>query len=381
MELFKQTLTIKDNRINDIPSDDKIDDRLVELFDNQLLPKISKEFANLTIEVICQRYKPILDEFYELSSSYRASKPKYNNYMEKFISEICSLYKIERTTMLVYPHRYTTTDWGRIYWLFLHYSSILVTYAFENGKIVDYLNFALLVYNIDAILPCGMCIAHYQAIKETQPVRNVIKQISFGSAILGLLAFHNIITDNVNKSQEYKNRPHRHMFSNGNFAQFYECIESDNEQMQKSATYKLSYIDWQPKTHNLLSVVYMSFCPQSYARASNNIKRQIYHKNPHFANINLNIDKQGVVMYSVQDQFLHYMSGKQIKWCIARGLLLQFSSVATIPAHAQLLFDTIKNFYENNTEFMQALIQLNASVENSSHLENVKKIILEIKKL
>lgn len=368
-QLVDTLVTATSETVENIPGDNDISDDIIGIFD-RLWQSVANEFEQLTIQTICDRYKIILDEFYELSSAYRSSKPIYNKSLTKFVREICKIFSISQSPMLVYPYRYTTHEWGNVYWAFLHYSSILVAYAFEMGLITDFLDFPTLVYNVDAMLPCNLCIHHYQQIKETEMVRHQIKSISFGASINGVMAFHNVITENVDKTPEYINRPKRPMFTVSKFAQVYNCMEGDNETIQKSYSYKQTYLDWQPKTHNILAILLMTHCPQSYSRTSNLLKRALYHKNRKFAKINLKIDNFAIVTYTPKEHFLYNLSPKQIMYCLSRSILLHISNLPLGGEHMKMYNESIVEFYENYSDIVRDLLR----VYENDKMINVKNV-------
>lgn len=344
-----------------IPKDSEIDDEKLAPFD-ELMPTLANEFKNLNIQTICELYKPILDEFYELSYNYRHDKPKYNSCLEQFIAEICSIYNIKRTVIIVHANKYTTHDWGRVYWLFLHYSSILLNYAYEMGKITHFLNFPLIVYNIDTILPCPKCIMHYRAIKNDFSVKNAIKQMSFGSNMNGLIQFHNIVTNNVDKTPEYANRPKRQMFTQAHFASQYQCIERRNELLQKSMLYEPIHLDWQPTTHTLLTILMMTYCSQTYSRMSNNLKKTLYSEHSAFETINLNIKYTKYLIFTPEENLLNTLTAKQMKYCLMRAILLQFQDTIIQSDDIKYLIvfhEAISKIYTMYPEIVRKLAQLN----------------------
>lgn len=355
-----------------IPKDCDIDESKLAPFD-EILPNLALEFKNLNISTICQLFKPILDEFYELSYAYRYDKPTYNNCLEQFIAELCSIYNIERTVMIVYANKYTTNDWGRVYWLFLHYASILLNYAYEMGKITHFLNFPLIVYNIDTILPCPKCILHYKSIKNDFAVKNTIKQMAFGSNINGLIRFHNIITENVDKTPEYMHKPKRLMFSQAHFAAQYRCIERHNELLQKSLLYEPIHIDWQPTTHTLLTIILMTYCPQSYSRTSNNLKKNLYSNHNAFETNNLNIKYTSYLIFSSEEHMLNSLTPKQIKYCLMRAILLQFQDT-TLKSddikNLTVFHEAISKLYTMHPEFVRKLVKLNLLDDGDEKIKN-----------
>lgn len=344
-----------------VPNDLDINDDSLKPFDD-LLVKINKEFINLNISVIIERFEPILSEFYELSASYRHNVPKYNKILTDFIDELCYIYNIRKTVMLVHHNKYTTSAWGNVYWMFMHLSSILVSYAYETGRINDFINFPTIIYNIDLILPCSKCQAHFATIKSEFAIKNAIKSIAFGSAINGLVVFHNLVTSNVDKTVEYVNRPNRPTFFISDFALEYQCIELQNETVQKSPSYLRPVVDWQPTTHALLTTLLATYCPQPYSRASNLIKRAVYSNDPAFKSTNLNIRNTDILAFDQQDLFFNRMTSKQIKYCLMKALLLQLQDTPITDQEIKNnrpFNNAIILMYRKHTDFIRQLVELN----------------------
>lgn len=117
---------------------------------------------------------------------------------------IRSVYKVpERKMVRIDFSKLHLNVWGNIYWEFLHYSSILIQEAFYKRQITTLLNFPALVYNIDNILPCPVCLGHYRSIKFARKTDNVLQTLCFGFLVNGVFGFHNLINDNIEKTETF----------------------------------------------------------------------------------------------------------------------------------------------------------------------------------
>lgn len=348
---------------------------------NCLMHKIADEFKNLNIDTIIDDYKPILSEFYELSGKYRKYVPEYNKVFENFVNQLCKVYNFERNIILVNAHKYTTSEWGNLYWKFMHLSSILLSYAYETNKIDNLLNFSTIIYNIDLILPCPKCSGHYQLIKESENIRETIKLMSFGSIMAGVQAFHNQITENVDKTAEYINVPNRPIFYLPSFAQVYKCIDLQNESLQKSTTYIKSNIDWQPKIHNLITIILSNYLQQSYSRVSSLLKRKVYttSTNNVFNGIKFNKQYEPTMIFNNSDIAFMNMSRNQILYCLMRALLLQFQNSNVTTEHLKdnfVLNHAILRFHKDYPTTIQKLLDSEAILHEP--IENRDKLIKQM---
>lgn len=364
-----------------LPKDEDIDDSVFKDAFDKILQSVSNEMVELDIKYIINRYKPVLSEFYELSSMFRAGAKKYNVLFEKFINTLCNIYQIEREPMIVYPNKYSPKDWGNIYWEFLHLSSILLSFAFENGLIKTLLDFPTLVYNIDVILPCAKCAYHYSTIKNSDDVKQIIKSMSFGSIMISLQIFHNVITANVDKTPDYINVPNRDRFLISDFALKYKCIDVQSENTRKSTDYIRSCIDWQPTTHVLLSIILSTYCSQpSYDRVSNLLKYKLYAKNKHFSNIDLNVRNADVRPIDTSDIIYVSMTEKQIQYCLMRALILQFQDTnlkqEAIEQNKRLNFAIISMYKKYNDE-IKNIVSNNLSNPDQAELRDSLLMKLE----
>lgn len=351
-----------------LPTDVNINETSFKRPFEDLANKISNEFKNLNISTLVQEYELILSEFLELSRPFRMSNPKYNAIFEHLIDTLKMIYNININVMYVNMYKYTTSEWGNLYWKFLHLTSILLSHAFEWRHITSFLNFATIVYNIDLILPCSMCANHYRQIKYEDSIKGVIKTIAFGSVMTGLQTFHNIITSNVDKTAEYRHRPKREPFYVANFAERYHCINVVDESLQKSSSYIKSNIDWQPTTHTLITIILSTYLSQSYTRVSSLLKRIAYKNESIFEDVDFGEQYPPTMMYQQQDFYFANLTKLQILYCLKNALLLQFQDTNVTPediTNNSIFNQAILKFYNENAPIVQKLLEINNVSDNS----------------
>lgn len=325
------------------------------------LVKISiDELKTMNIENIVEKFKPILDEFIALTETIRPVYPKYNEIFKNFIHKISSLYNIRVNVMLVRVYNYSTDKWGPVYWNFFHLSSILLEYAFYENKINHIFDFTTLIYNIDCILPCSICATHYQAIKSRPDVISAMKDISFGYIMSGLQRFHNIVTENISKTLEYRNFPKRPDFSLIDFAGTYNCIEISQSSVLKSKDYQRNKVDWQPKIHRMLTTLLALSSKESYIKSSERIKLILYG------------DKK-----SEKNNEISTLNKKQIFDLMINTILLKVDpKVAT--GNGKIYNDVIYAFYSMYPDIVKKLVNNlseklnydNSNVESSNDYNN-----------
>ncbi|KAE9522034.1 hypothetical protein AGLY_017554 [Aphis glycines] len=105
--------------------------------------------------------------------------------------------------------------WGNAYWDVLHCASVLIQEAYYRKRVNTLLNFPALVYNIDNILPCPVCLGHYLQIKNGRENASVLQAMSFGLLVYGMFSFHSLINKNIRKPGE---------FTDLDFAIKYKCF-------------------------------------------------------------------------------------------------------------------------------------------------------------
>lgn len=352
--------TVFDN----LPPDDKIDDKLFIKPFNDLFEALEKEFSEININVILEQFIKITPVFYSMSRPYRESYPKYNAIFTKFLDTLCSAYNIN-IDKLVYVQIGSIDEWGPVYWTFLHLASILINYAFEKQKIKYFLHFATLIYHIDLILPCNICAAHYKAIKYPKPhvkydIQGLMIKIAYGLPMYGLQIFHNIISRNI--SEGNINRPEIKMFDISNFAMTYKCILSYDETTKLSTKYIKSVIDWQPHTHYLLCIILSKYMMIPYSYISDMLKEKLYSK--YIVLTKFPLKHKNKFIFDNQRQFNEKITGffslsiNQIKYLIVQALNLQFQHTPytrEIIDNDEQFKNAIDDFYRMYPKFINDL--------------------------
>lgn len=239
---------------------------------------IKNEFMECNIDKIVKRYTNAMNEFLSFSARLREASPKYNELLLNSINKINDVYNVQISEMLVRENMYDIPMWGNVYWQFLHLFSILVSDAFEKNMILDMIDFPTILFNIHLILPCPVCKSHYMDIKDTQLIRNAIKEAAFGSPVYGTMVIHNIINKDI-----YSNRK---PFSLSDFALHYGCVERYNEKLVKSNRFVSSGIDWQPKSHAILTRLLSIRFVMPYKYANSLIRSKYYYTSPILSSLN-----------------------------------------------------------------------------------------------
>ncbi|KAI5630601.1 p33 [Venturia canescens] len=246
---------------------------------SELVSKSSSELTTLSIGFIIERFTPIYNEFRGYLEGIRI-KQSYKNLIDGFLHFLSVTYDLNKETMLVNVGNYSTSEWGPLYWSFLHLSSILLQHALAEKMVNDVRGFPAIIYNIDEILPCSMCQQHYYNIKDSSEIRQIIKTIAFGHVVQGTFYFHGMITENMNKSDRFETKP---AFLTTQFCELYHCFPTSMQDTRSLSTIARSPIDWQSTLHVHLSVILGIASQVSFLRASNRLKR-LYGFEPTIAN-------------------------------------------------------------------------------------------------
>lgn len=325
----------------------------------QLLQAATNEFKTHDIERIVATYKSLLDEFCAVSEHFRLAQPRYNETFERLVNIVGEEYNVERSVMYVRLGNYGTNVWGNLYWRFLHHTSILLEQAMHNNRINDPLDFPLLVYNIDCILPCANCALHYRRIKETADVKTVIKDMSFGMLVNGLQAFHNLVTRNVDKLPEYAGMPDRPTFTMIDFARTYGCIERLPDDLLKSNIYVRPRIDWQPNTHRMLTIFYALATKRTYSPCSDALKLALY-------------DREIAATVVPSSSGINNESRESIMSNINRAILMNVDE-QVVSGNAQIYNQTIVEFYHAFPEYVRSLIDCDDDNANANDADREAK--------
>lgn len=283
-----------------------------------LLPTIAAEFEQLSTVTLVEWYRPTVSEFLALISTARQPSPEavaYFKVLDHLVSTLETTFHFSHYPMLVETHKYTTDQWGLVFWRFLHLTSGLIAIGYADHRLPGMLDLATIVRHIDLILPCGRCAQHYREIKNTTAVLDVIKRLAFGDVVEGLHIFHQIISDNVARSIEHINRPRPPPYRLADFAYEYGFIDAHDELHLKSSTYVRAQIEWQPAVHALLTTILAVFLRQPYARMSALVKIRFYHQRP---------QNNTVRMLDESDHRVVHITDHQLAYCFGRALTLQF---------------------------------------------------------
>jgi hypothetical protein len=302
----------------------------------KIIAEAKEELARSSnlLKRIIEDFQSCMNEFLALSEHLRLANPDYDEALSEMLDVICENFNIVRQLVHVKPSNYTTDAWGNVYWKFLHLASILITYLLSNHKIESMLNLPLLVYNIDYVLPCPLCATHYSSIKSTNAVKSAIKEIAFGNAMSGLQAFHNLVTENVDKTLEYMNRPKRPLFTIVDFAKVYKCVELPPSNLLKSVTYIRNQVDWQPDAHRILTTFHALASRSSYLVSSEFLKKNVYPK--------------GSTATTIEESLK----------TIRDGILMNIDSdLLSVPTNLQIYNNVLRETYSTYPECVENLIR------------------------
>lgn len=398
-----------------LPKDSEIDAYGLEPLNELFYEHIPDEFRKLDIQKFVREYELIASEFVELSARKRELEPKYSKILMDFIATMCRVYGCKTIPMFVDVNKYTTTKWGPVYWRFMHYSSILLSYAYEHKMVTSYLDFATIVYQIHLILPCSTCKSHYMRIRESQNVIDCIKYIAFGLPVLGVLYFHNLITDNVDNTmlKAMSNHERRKPFTYSNFAHTYECLTITNETLHSSTDYVPSYFDFQSKTHSTITTILATYTKQPYMRVScrlklvynaiiateyNRLKRQELKTDQGHKLIMVPSSNSGVnskpyhydippfsthIMHPADAAFMS-MSAKQMQYVLMRAILMQFQNTEYTSEMINNNVDlnvAIIELYNRYPSICLELANRNLSVASSTEMQMKNQITLVIQSI
>jgi len=163
------------------------------------------------------KYKGVCEQFIELlqlrdfesvfRDGYKAASIaatidnniEYRIKLKKLICLLNSAYNVKTENFVFLDN--TSMDvkiWGNILWSFFHLASVLAQYyyaATRDVAAIDY--FVTSLYNIDEILPCNKCRAHYLVVKSGPHVLEIIRKLAFGLLVGGTFQFHQLISRNI----------------------------------------------------------------------------------------------------------------------------------------------------------------------------------------
>lgn len=132
-----------------------------------------------------------------------------NSKWEKRVETVVDYLKerVIQPTDLLDVTNLTTNVWGPIYWDFLHLSSILLQYKlcrmkqYTIEKIKPFIDFCVLVINLDKGLICGVCAHNYLRFKTEYPTAldHLKKILCSGNFIYAIHLLHNIVNEKLDK--------------------------------------------------------------------------------------------------------------------------------------------------------------------------------------
>lgn len=345
-----------------------------------LLENAKQQLDEYSVDRVVTEFVPVLSEF-EAYVEGIAVPDAYRIRLSAFTAFLKSAFDLSATVMLVQTSKYSTDMWGPLYWSFLHYAAILLQYALYTGLTDDVKEFPVLVYNIDMMLPCSLCIAHYLSVKHQRHVRNLIKTMSFGHVIQGLYQFHNVISENVYRHRypmaaKDPNVPPFRTFTAIDFAKRYHCYPmttvADNE--HKSSEYSRPRLDWQSPLHLSVSVILGVSYKVSYSRASNYVnrmygqipQRRTDSKKPTSDELMLMYPRPTV--YTVEDQQFEYAVSAHdiydaLMYCIANRRSKQSNEDKETLEYVRQAVDTIRTAYRISGRKLH-LTTYNAALDN-----------------
>lgn len=252
---------------------------------NAILEKSYAELTRTNIDEIVSDFKPIFIEFYNYieSRSYIIDENKepaveYIKMLYEFMNFLKKTFAIDIENLLVFSHHYTTSDWGPLYWNFLHYSSILIQYLNNQTPNVNLYNFPIIVYHIENILPCNKCIGHFLEFKKTELYKLNVKTASYGLTIYSTFVLHDIITFNIYKNQYNLNETNIPKFLPIDFMKKYKCYPNIQTQELYYKNFVIEPVDFQNPIHINISYLLSAYFNVSYLLVSRIIKR-LYNKN------------------------------------------------------------------------------------------------------
>lgn len=204
------------------------------------LESIAKHFKNDTENWVIEEYVRSSSVFFSFLNFNKVECP-YANRIDEIIRKE---YKLERISVFVDASFMTIDIWGPMYWRFMHYMSILIQDLSYRNIINNTEAVVLMLWNLDKILPCHVCIGHYKQAKSNetkfQLIQNAFYKISYGFIIAGVYDFHNVINYNLNK----------HSPQRSDFITMYRCDILSYATI--SFEYCRSPVYWWPPTFLLL---------------------------------------------------------------------------------------------------------------------------------
>lgn len=205
-------------------------------------------------------FKNVADTFETLAKTMIIDSQNAANYirdLQRLIDTLRTLYDVPKYKLVyVDPGRMTRNVWGNAFWKFLHTSSVLLQHAYHKERVKHFLHFPALLYNIDIILPCSVCVENYKNIKRTEPVMKIIENASFGLLVSSVYRFHALINKN-HETPMTVNTPS--VFREIDFALLYHCFPRNVTDSAVNVNFIKQPVIFHPSEHVKLSLL-LSVC-------------------------------------------------------------------------------------------------------------------------
>ncbi|CAH0393247.1 unnamed protein product [Bemisia tabaci] len=181
---------------------------------------------------------------------------EYVAILKRLVDRFRAKFGLVKHELILNFNIYTVPVWGHLYWGFLHALSILVQLSLRDDdgsgsigiasetSISSLSDFVLILYNIDQILPCNVCLSHYQQIKGSGKIVSCLEVISTGYSIDGTKLFHSRITENIQHkhlsiSPEYA-KYSSPQFMSFDFLSLYSCFSDPIMNLRETIIKKIN---------------------------------------------------------------------------------------------------------------------------------------------
>lgn len=281
-----------------------------------------QELNNISInDYITEKSATILNEFLHFINKANTPNP-YIKILNETIEKLQTIYKLEKSHILVITSTYDRGQWGRLYWNALHLMSILIQDAFYNGKIESMLKFPLILYNIDMILICSVCKSHYLAIKQNPEIKEIIELASYGFTINSVYLFHNIINKNIDKTNP------AYGFIDFIYEYNINPLDSNSSGKNKVLTYAKVPVNFECRTNINIAILLTLYNKTSNIHFVSNCLKKLY---------GINNNDQEIVPYIPSDFTFYNLDATAINKQLNEILTTNWE-----PENNKLLYDKVK---------------------------------------
>lgn len=261
---------------------------------------ITNKQKTININVIIEHYQPIVNTFNSYLNTIQLNEI-FKSKLVKFINKLIEVYEIPTQPVLIVPHFYDDVDnWGRLVWTFLHYSSILFQYAKNKNLIKNEVSLSYIIYNLNFLIQCSICKAHYLQLKDDKnnKLKPITISLSYGFIIYEIFHLHTIIS--LNKAQ-YRKIPYVH-FSIFDFLLKYKCLPNLPDYLYDSndeiAKIHDKYINlpinfYDESTSHLIIILYLYLSSTHSKITLNNLLSSIenWYNNKNITNDDMDVDE------------------------------------------------------------------------------------------